>query len=203
MSTHNEEIPREYCPSVEMVDRRSGQVRRMLAGMSLNTVQKNRVKTISATSAAVVTTATVGSLATNPNTLWYKSRLKPDFQPPVWLFPVAWTALYLDIAIVVGSSLADLEERREADKFQSLAIATVANLVLNAGWSLLFFKSKKAGLATFQAAALAVSSADLVRRCVDVDSKRGWFLAPYAGWTAFATLLTGAIWFKNRKRVWK
>lgn len=171
--------------------------------MSMNTIQKNRLKTIGATSAAVATTATVGSLATNPDSLWYKTRIKPDFQPPTWLFPVAWTALYLDIAIVVGSSLADLEQKRKADEFQDLAIATVANLILNAGWSLLFFKSKNAGLATFQAAALAVSSADLVRRVVKVNPKRGWFLAPYAAWTAFATVLTGAIWFQNKDRFFK
>ena len=45
---------------------------------------------------------------------------------------------------------------------------------------------------------LAISSADLARRNIAVNKRRGAFLLPYAAWTAFATVLTGTIWYQNR-----
>lgn len=155
-------------------------------------------KTKLATAGAVAATAAIGSVATNPDSWWYKTRRKPAFQPPAWLFPVAWTALYADIGYVTAQSLADLQAKGKLQQYEELRNALAINLGLNAGWCALFFRGKAPALATIEAAALAASSADLVRRCVEVKPKRGWLLSPYAAWTAFATALTGAIWWRNR-----
>ncbi len=157
-----------------------------------------RWRIIGTTSAAVVGTAITGSLATDTSSTWYRRLNKPAIQPPAWVFPVAWTALYVDIATVVGRSLADLKERGDEAEYSELRTALAINLVLNAGWSALFFKGKTLGPATVEAAALAVSSADLVRRSRVVNPTRGAFLLPYAAWTAFATVLTATIWYQNR-----
>ena len=159
---------------------------------------QQRWRIIGTTSAAVAGTAIVGSLATDTSSTWYRRLTKPVIQPPAWVFPVAWTALYVDIATVVGRSLADLKERGDGVEYHALRKALAINLVLNAGWSALFFKGKTLGPATVEAAALAVSSADLVRRTRAVNTTRGMFLVPYAAWTAFATVLTATIWSKNR-----
>ncbi|HIW28746.1 MAG TPA: tryptophan-rich sensory protein, partial [Candidatus Luteococcus avicola] len=71
------------------------------------------------------------------------------------------------------------------------------NLVLNGGWSWVFWQARQLGAATGVAAALAASSADLVRR-VGKRRERGVILAPYAAWTAFATVLTAELWRRNR-----
>lgn len=143
-----------------------------------------------------------GSLATDTSSTWYRRLNKPAIQPPAWVFPVAWTALYVDIVTVVGRSLADLKERGDspdnAAEYSELCTALAINLVLNAGWSALFFKGKAPGPATVEAAALAVSSADLVRRSRAVNPTRGAFLLPYTAWTTFATVLTATIWHQNR-----
>ena len=161
-----------------------------------------RWRIIGTTSAAVVGTAITGSLATDTSSTWYRRLNKPAIQPPAWVFPVAWTALYVDIATVVGHSLADLKERgasaENAAEHSELRTALAINLVLNAGWSALFFKGKAPGPATVEAAVLAASSADLVRRSRTVNPTRGAFLLPYAAWTAFATVLTATIWYQNR-----
>lgn len=164
----------------------------------LDAPKQRRYRTIGATSAAVVATSVVGTIATDTSSAWYQGLTKPAIQPPGWLFPLAWTSLYIDIATVVGQSLADLERQGKTSEYRALRQSLAANLALNAGWSALFFKGKQSGAATFEAAALAVSSADLVRRSMAVDSRRGAFLSPYAAWTAFATVLTGAIWYRNR-----
>lgn len=146
----------------------------------------------------IIGNAVLGSAATDTTSRWYRRLRKPSFQPPGWVFPVAWTALYADMAAVVGQSLADLQEQGRNAEYEDLKKALAANVALNAGWSLLFFRGRQPGLATIEAAALAASSADLTRRSMAVNRGRGAWLVPYAAWTAFATVLTGTIWYLNR-----
>lgn len=157
-------------------------------------------KTVAATSAAVLATAVVGSLATDPRSRWYDSLVKPSFQPPTWAFPVAWTLLYADIAVVSALALADLAETGRDDERRRLEVALGTNLALNAGWSILFFRGHALRASTVEAVALAASSADLVRRVAKAGPQKGVVLAPYAGWTAFAAVLTGSIAWLNRRR---
>lgn len=157
-------------------------------------------RTLARTSAAVAATALVASLATDPDSLWYRTLRKPAFQPPAWVFPVAWTALYADIALTSSLVLADLGEQGRTREQKAYAAALAGNLVLNAGWSVLFFDRKKLRPACLEAVALAVSSADLVRRAGAHTPERGVALAPYAAWTGFAAVLNGAIARLNPRR---
>ncbi|RSZ63933.1 tryptophan-rich sensory protein [Corynebacterium hylobatis] len=168
------------------------------AWQQLDARRQSRYRTIATTSAAVIGTAVIGSVATDTSTPWYRSLTKPAIQPPAWVFPVAWTGLYASIAAVVGRSLADLQERDQQAEHAELQKALALNLALNASWSILFFKVEQPGPATIEAGALAASSADLARRAMAVEKSRGAFLLPYVGWTTFATVLTGAIWWQNR-----
>ena len=152
------------------------------------------------TSAAVATTAVVGSLATSPGSTWYRSLRKPSFQPPAWLFPVAWTALYADIAAIGSLTIADLGEQGRKDEQRAYVLALGTNLVLNAGWSILFFRRKNLTAASLESVVLAVSSADLVRRSARMAPEKGVVLSPYAGWTGFAAVLTNSIRRLNPRR---
>lgn len=155
-------------------------------------------RTLRACAGAVALTAIVGSVATNPRSRWYRSLRKPAFQPPAAVFPIAWTLLYADIAAISALVLADLaEEGRDAER-TAYARALAVNLILNAGWSVLFFRVHRLDLATPEAVLLALSSADLVRRAGRVAPEKGVVLAPYALWTAFAAVLTDALRRLNR-----
>lgn len=153
-----------------------------------------------ATSGAVAACAGVGTALTDPDNGWYKSLKKPSWQPPAAAFPIAWTLLYVDIAAVNSMILTDLAEEKKADEAREHATALGINLVLNAGWCGLFFRSKRPVVAAVGAGALALSSADLTRRAHKSSTGRGLALAPYAAWTAFATALSTAIAVKNPKR---
>jgi translocator protein len=132
-------------------------------------------QTLAATTLAVGATAGIGSVASKPRiTRWYSRLQKPPYVPPNEVFPVAWTTLYADFALA-------------------------ANLILNAGWSWLFFKYQKLGASAVGAAVLAASSADLTRRTVAADRRAGIALLPYALWCSFATLMSGHIWVLNRR----
>ncbi|WKD57954.1 Quinone oxidoreductase 2 [Corynebacterium capitovis DSM 44611] len=147
---------------------------------------------------AVLAAAVTGSLLSNPKSLRYKTLTKPSWQPPAWAFPLAWTVLYADLAVISTTTIADALEQEGATAARADATALGLNLVLNAGWSGLFFRSRKRFLSTAWAAALTLSSADLARRAWKRSPSRGLLLAPYPAWSAFATLLNGRIAQLNR-----
>jgi len=63
---------------------------------------------------------------------WYAALKKPWFTPPNWLFPVAWTTLYICMA-AAGARVAVSPDNAVAMAFWSLQIA------LNGLWTPVFF----------------------------------------------------------------
>jgi tryptophan-rich sensory protein len=155
--------------------------------------------TLAATSLAVAVAAGTGSIA-SPRRVpaWYTRLRKPAYQPPGAAFPVVWTALYADIATTSAVTLDNFRAAGQHDKARGYAAALTVNLLLNAGWSWLFFRFHKLGAAVVGAAALTVSSADLARRAAQADPRAGAALSPYPLWCAFATVLSTHIWRLNR-----
>ena len=155
-------------------------------------------KTLVSTVGAVVVTAGIGGLASRPaESAWYARLKKPGFQPPRQAFPIVWPILYADIAAVSASTL---DRLREKDRGQARTYAALlaANLVLNAGWTWLFFTRRQLGTSALAAAALTASSADLTRRATAACGSSGAVLGLYPAWCAFATLLSTRIWQLNR-----
>lgn len=154
-----------------------------------------RARHLVPTALLTVAAATAGGTATaqSVDSRWFDHLDKPDFFPPRWAFPVAWNALYADIAV---TSAAALDELPEAER-RALRRALVANLGLNAAWCWVFFARREVALSVPVAAALTLSSADLVRRVGRARWRYGLALAPYPVWCAFATALSGAISARN------
>lgn len=157
-----------------------------------------RLTTLLATSAASGATALLGALATDPDTLWYRTLRKPTWQPPTAAFPAVWTPLYADLAVT--AAVADEALAGRPDEQTAYRRALAANLALNAGWSWTFWRSRQPWAAAAECALLTASSVDLVRRTARADRRAGLALAPYAAWCGFATALSTAIAVKNPGR---
>ncbi|MFD1212099.1 TspO/MBR family protein [Arthrobacter sp. GCM10027362] len=159
-----------------------------------------RTATLAGTAIATTATAVAGSIATDPSSGWYRRLRKPPFQPPSSVFPIVWTALYADLAAISAVALDGLDKRSRPAERRRYRQALAANLLLNAGWSWLFWRGRRPWLAAAECAVLAASSADLVRRTARVSPAAGTALAPYALWCSFATVLTTAIARRNPGR---
>jgi translocator protein len=157
-------------------------------------------RTLGATTAGVAAAAAAGSLASaRPPRAWYDRLRKPRYVPPSGVFPVAWTALYADIATTSAAVIDRLRAAERHREARNYAVALGVNLAINAGWSWLFFRYHKLGAAAVGAAVLAASGADLTRRAAMAAPRAGLALSPYPVWSAFATLMSGHIWRLNRR----
>lgn len=159
-----------------------------------------RGRTLLTTGLAVIAAAVTGTLATDPDSAYYRGLDKPSWQPAPPVYGIVWTPLYADIAVSSAQALDVLDEQGRSAEKRSLTTALAVNLVLNGGWNWLFFRVHLPWLAAGECAALTVSSADLVRRVGAADRRAALAMSPYPVWCAFATALTVAIARRNPGR---
>lgn len=146
--------------------------------------------------AIVFAAGAAGSLATIPNIpTWYAGLAKPGFTPPNWLFGPVWTVLYLLMAVAFWRVLTlprEIPGRRRAIQW------FVAQIVLNALWSIAFFglHSPLGGLVLIALLLAAIVMTILAFR--KVDGVAAWLLAPYPLWVGYASALNAAVCLLNR-----
>lgn len=124
---------------------------------------------------------------------WYRGLNKPSWNPPDWLFPPAWTLLY--ILIAVSGWLLWREAGFAGAPFAFAAY--VVQLVLNALWSALFFGLRRIDLGFVDAVAMWLAIAVTISLFAPISPLAALLLVPYLAWVSFATLLNLAIWRRN------
>jgi len=157
------------------------------------------IRTLAGTAVAVAAAAVAGSSVSRTGVqTWYARLRKPPYVPPNYVFPAAWTVLYGDIAVSSAVAIDRFRAAGQPAQVRALIVVLGTNLVLNAGWSWLFFNRQKLGASAVGAAVLSASSADLARRVGEADTRAGLALAPYPLWCTFATVMSTHIWWLNR-----
>jgi benzodiazapine receptor len=121
-----------------------------------------------------------------PTGEWYKSLNKPSWTPPNWVFPVAWTSIYLLISFA-GARVAGAEGSAYAMAFWAIQIA------FNALWTPVFFglRHLKGSLPIMAGLWLAVLGATIAHW--QVDTWAGLAFAPYLAWVTVAAALNIAM----------
>jgi benzodiazapine receptor len=155
------------------------------------------LRNLALTGLASTASAGLGAWATTPESDWYARLEKPSWQPPPIAFPLVWTPLYADIAVTTAAALTRLEEEGLLDDAAALRRALALNLVLNTGWSVLFWRARRPWLATAWCGVLTGQSLFVARRLQDVDPALHIAWAPYPTWCAFATALNASIARRN------
>lgn len=117
---------------------------------------------------------------------WYEALAKPTWTPPNWVFPVAWTALY----VMIGVAGWLVYERQGFSA--ALAVWLVA-LLLNGLWSYLMFGQHQIGLAAADLTALWVAVLAFVILTWPDDRAASLLFVPYLAWISYAGALNLAI----------
>ena len=121
----------------------------------------------------------------NPD-IWYRNLKKPRWTPPDWLFPVAWTTLYLCMAYA-AMRVALLPDNGQAMAFWALQIA------LNTLWTPVFFGLHRirAGMVVMVFLWLAVAATTLA--FFQMDTTAGVVIFPYLVWVTIAGALNFSV----------
>ena len=129
-----------------------------------------------------------------PPDAWYQALAKPPLTPPGWIFPVAWTSLYL----MMGVSLFMLLDAAPSLRTVRVQLGFFGGqLILNAAWSWLFFGLHRPDLAFVEIVALWLMIFACVVTFHRVRASAGLLLVPYLAWVTFASYLNLALWRLN------
>lgn len=122
---------------------------------------------------------------------WYDDLIKSPLTPPGWVFGVVWPALYVMIATSAWILW------RTPNRPPALVRLFWAQLLLNWGWSFVFFTFHQTALAFFWILGLAALVLYLIIRLWPLRSWAAGLLVPYVVWLGFAGYLSGYIWMFN------
>lgn len=139
----------------------------------------------------------IGSLFTTPAIPgWYATLTKPTLTPPNWVFGPVWTILFALMGIALYLVLS---KRTTTQKtlWRMGVIFFGIQLVLNIGWSLLFFRLQNPLLAFIELIALWLAILATTIIFYKTSKPAGWLLLPYLLWVAFAGYLNISIWHLN------
>ena len=126
---------------------------------------------------------------------WYYHILhKPSWNPPDWLFPPAWSLLFL----LMGIALYLVVEQGYAKmKIRGALAFFGVQLVLNLGWSATFFGLHSPMMALFVIVLLWLAIVMTIVKFRAISPLAGYLLIPYLLWVSFASFLNFTIWQLN------
>ncbi len=131
---------------------------------------------------------------TADSTVLFKTVNKPILAPPAWLFPVAWTILYILMGIAfyrAWIAVTTYEKRKEAFIYYGL------QLIVNFFWPIIFFNLKEFLFAFVWLVLLWWLILLTYKRFLRIDTVAGYLLIPYLVWVAYAGYLNFFIWWLN------
>ncbi len=134
---------------------------------------------------AAVTATSVGA--------WYQDLNKPPFNPPDWVFAPVWTALFILMAFAGWRVWRAAGFTRAKMALQLYAV----QLILNFGWSALFFGAQQIALAFIELLVLLMAILTTAAAFYKIDEIAAFLFVPYALWVGFAGMLNGAIFLLN------
>lgn len=140
----------------------------------------------------------VSSLLTSDAMAHFGRLHQPPLSPPAWLFPVAWTILY----ILMGAASDRLVRHVPADEGERTMRRTALvlyglQLAVNFAWSLVFFGLGAYWVAFAMLVVMWLHIAVLTVLAFRLDRVAGLMLVPYLAWTTFAGYLNVAIALMN------
>ncbi len=126
---------------------------------------------------------------------WYEGLKKPVWTPPNWAFPVVWTVLY-SLNAAAGFLVWRAAGWEAAGAFAVYGVS----LLLNGGWSYLFFGLRRLDYGLVDVIALWISIAAVAVAFWPYSTLAAAFQAPYLLWVTTAAALNVRMLMLNGPR---
>lgn len=155
---------------------------------------KRNIGTIAVSLAIPLAVGGIAAYITKDGMMMFEYIEKPPLSPPQWLFPIAWTLLY--ILMGIASYLVYKAHKPNTQKRRALLIYSV-QLAMNFVWPIIFFNTENLLLALIWIAVMLILVLLTTVSFFKTDKRAGVLLLPYVLWTAFATYLNYGIYVLN------
>ena len=135
----------------------------------------------------------LSALLTRNNMNVYDTLTRPALSPPMWVFPVVWTILF----ILMGISAAMVYcERDNTDVSGALKIYAL-QLIVNFFWSIIFFNLQAYLFAVVWLGVLLLLILLMIISFYRIRKAAAYLQLPYLAWSVFAFYLTLMIYILN------
>ena len=114
---------------------------------------------------------------------WYSQLVKPNFNPPDWIFAPVWTALYLMMTLAIWFFW------HSKNRNLSTVYLYFIHILFNTTWSIVFFGLHQILLALFVLFGLILMIMILMLRFKRVNIVSYYLMIPYLLWGCFALFL--------------
>ena len=114
---------------------------------------------------------------------WYSQLVKPNLNPPDWIFAPVWTTLYLMMTLAIWFFW------HSKNKDINTIYIYFIHIVFNTTWSIVFFALHQIFLALIVLLTLICLIIILILRFKRVNIVSSFLMIPYLLWTTFALFL--------------
>lgn len=128
------------------------------------------------------------------NYKYYETINKPFFAPPKIFFPIAWTIIYILIAITIYTVIRSYKLKDIPTNYK---ITLLINYIFNQSYTLIFFGLNNNFLGFISCIATLISALFLYEETSLINSKMSKLLYPYIILLVFATILSLSIYLLN------
>ena len=113
---------------------------------------------------------------------------QPALSPPMWLFPIVWSILYILMGISAGLAI---------KTGSRVPFSYRLSLAINFFWSIIFFNMRAYLFAFIWLILLWVVIIIMISDYYKINKTAAYLQIPYLLWVTFAAYLTFAIWLLN------
>lgn len=138
-------------------------------------------------SAAVIITASIGSIFTLSGIEWYNTIAKPSWTPSGNLIGIAWIVIY---TLTTASALLTWHSKMPTPRLRITLFLFLINAILNVLWTFIFFNLHEISWALAEMVILNITTVLLISLIWPFSRLGAILLVPYVTWVSFAIYLT-------------
>ena len=122
---------------------------------------------------------------------WYSTIVKPEFNPPDWIFAPVWITLY--IAMSIAAWLIWINPKR----VEKIIYIYFIHLLINGSWSLFFFGLHLILVSLIIIAIIIIFAIWLMKLYYPINKLSSFLMIPYLMWLGYAFVLNFYIFILN------
>jgi tryptophan-rich sensory protein len=122
---------------------------------------------------------------------WYSTIIKPEFNPPDWIFAPVWIALYLAMSVAIWLIWINPK------KTEKVIYIYFIHLLVNGSWSLFFFGLHLILVSLIIITVIIFLVVWLIKLYYPINKISSYLMFPYLAWLSYAFLLNFYIFILN------